>query len=294
MKTLLGLTVANLKGLTRDRAALFWTFFFPIMFVLLFGVLFSGSSDSKVTVGWVDQDGTAASAGLRQAFANVPLLTLQNGTLADEKAAMQKGDISAIIVIPKGFQDAVVASRAGQKPSVPIDLYTDPAQTQTTQVVQGVVTQIANGFNLQLAGGSEVVTVSQLTLTSSNISTVDLPSAEHSGHGPDAAGRLRGGASRPAAREGDPQADGGHAAAALEAGRQQHPAPLDRGRRRHGPDHRHRRSRLPHQTSSATWPPRSDSSSWARGPSSPSASCSLRSSRPRNRRPAWSRWSRCR
>ena len=172
MKTLIGLTVANLKGLTRDRAALFWTFFFPIMFVLLFGVLFSGSSDSKVTVGWVDQDGTAASAGLRQAFANVPLLTLQNGTLADEKAAMQKGDISAIVVIPKGLQDAVVASKAGQKPSAPIDLYTDPAQTQTTQVVQGVVTQIANGFNLQLAGGSEVVTVSQLTLTSSNISTV--------------------------------------------------------------------------------------------------------------------------
>jgi len=117
MKTLIGLTVANLKGLTRDRAALFWTFFFPIMFVLLFGVLFSGSSDSKVTVGWVDQDGTAASAGLRQAFANVPLLTLQNGTLADEKAAMQKGDISAIVVIPKGLQDAVVASKAGQKPS---------------------------------------------------------------------------------------------------------------------------------------------------------------------------------
>ena len=81
MKTLLGLTVANLKGLTRDRAALFWTFFFPIMFVLLFGVLFSGSGDSKVSVGWVDQDGTAASAGIRDAFGRVQLLTFQSGSL---------------------------------------------------------------------------------------------------------------------------------------------------------------------------------------------------------------------
>lgn len=173
MKTLLGLTVANLKGLTRDRAALFWTFFFPVMFVLLFGVLFSGSSNSKVSVGWVDQDnGSAASAGLRQAFSTVPLLSLQNGTLDDEKAAMQHGDISAIIVVPQGLQSTLAQAAAGQKSSVAIQLYTDPAQTQTTQVVQGAVTQIANGFNLQVQGGSNIVTVSQLTLQSTNISTV--------------------------------------------------------------------------------------------------------------------------
>src|SRR5664279_5700770 len=105
MKTLLGLTVANLKGLTRDRAALFWTFFFPIMFVLLFGVLFSGSGDSKVTVGFVDQDGTSASAQVRASFAGVStLLKLQDGSLDAQKKAMQDGDVSAVIVIPKGFE----------------------------------------------------------------------------------------------------------------------------------------------------------------------------------------------
>ena len=39
MNTLLRLTVANMKGLVRDRAALFWTFAFPILFVILFGYL---------------------------------------------------------------------------------------------------------------------------------------------------------------------------------------------------------------------------------------------------------------
>jgi ABC-2 type transport system permease protein len=170
MKTLLGLTVANLRGLTRDRAALFWTFFFPVMFVLLFGVLFSGSSNSKINVGWVDEDNSQASMGLHNAFASVPLLSLQSGTLDTEKAAMQHGDISAIIVVPSGLEAAV--ARTAGKSSAAIQLFTDPSQTQTTQVVQGAVSQIANGFNLALAGGSEVVTVSQMTLTSSNISTV--------------------------------------------------------------------------------------------------------------------------
>jgi ABC-2 type transport system permease protein len=171
MKTLLGLTVANLKGLTRDRAALFWTFFFPVMFVLLFGVLFSGSGDSKVSVGWVDQDGTAASAGLKQAFTNVPLLSLQTGSLEDEKAAMQRGDVAAVIVIPKGLQDGLIQAKTS-KTSVEIQLFTDPSKTQTTQVVQGVVEQIRNGMNLQLAGGSEIVTVKPQSLASTNISTV--------------------------------------------------------------------------------------------------------------------------
>ena len=174
MKTLLGLTVANLKGLTRDRAALFWTFFFPVMFVFLFGWLFSGSNDSTVTVGYVDQDGTTTSAQVQSAFANVPILVLQTGTLDAEKAAMQNGDVSAVIVIPKGLQDAVATSKTGHAASAAIQLYTDPAQTQTAQVVQDAVNRIADNFSLGVAssGGTAVLTVSDLTLSSSNVSTV--------------------------------------------------------------------------------------------------------------------------
>jgi ABC-2 type transport system permease protein len=174
MKTLIGLTVANLKSLTRDRAALFWTLFFPVMFVLLFGVLFSGSGNSsKVSVGYVDLDGTATSAQVKAAFSQVSILDLHVGTLEAEKAAMQNGDVSAVIVIPKGLQDAVVKTRSGQATSVAIQLYTDPSQTQTTQVVIDAVNAIAGGFSLVASGGSAVLSVGpQLTLTSSNVSTV--------------------------------------------------------------------------------------------------------------------------
>src|SRR5512140_3186245 len=172
MGTLLGLTVANIKSLVRDRAALFWTIFFPIMFVFLFGWIFGGSGGAKISVGFADLDGTQASAGLRQAFAGVPLLSLHDGTVDEEKAAMQHGDVSAVIVVPKGLQDALVQARAGSKGSVAIQLYGDPSQNQTTQVVQGVVAQVANGFNLVAQGGTAILTVSQLTLQSTNISSV--------------------------------------------------------------------------------------------------------------------------
>jgi ABC-2 type transport system permease protein len=168
MNTLLLLTVANIKSLTRDRAALFWTFFFPVMFVLLFGVLFSGSTDSKVAVGWVDQDNTVASQGIREAFVQyAPILDIKSGTLDDEKAAMERGDVSAIIVVPAGFQQDV-ASRT----PVALLLYTDPSKTQTTQVVQGAAAQIANGFNLTVQNATAILTIQQQNLSSTSLSTV--------------------------------------------------------------------------------------------------------------------------
>jgi len=167
MNTLLRLTVANMKSLVRDRAALFWTFFFPVMFVLLFGVLFSGSGDSKVSVGFVDQDNSTASVKIQQEFAAIPILSIQTGSLDDEKAAMQRGDVSAVIVVPEGMAAAVAA-----KQPTALQLFVDPSKTQTTQVVQGAVAQITNGFNLGLAGGSTILGVEQLTITSTNISTV--------------------------------------------------------------------------------------------------------------------------
>jgi ABC-2 type transport system permease protein len=167
MKTLLGLTVANLKSLTRDRAALFWTFFFPVMFVFLFGWIFGGSGDSKIAVGFVDQDGSRVSAGLQQAFSQVGLLTVQTGSIDAEKAAMQHGDISAIIVVPKGTGAAAEA-----KGATSIQLYLDPSSSQVSQGVQQVAEQIVNGLNLQLAGGSQVVGIQSLTLQSTTLSNV--------------------------------------------------------------------------------------------------------------------------
>jgi ABC-2 type transport system permease protein len=175
MKTLLGLTVANLRSLTRDRAALFWTFFFPIMFVLLFGVLFSGNgSNSKITVGYVDLDHSAASAQVRADFAEyAPILVLQEGSLDAEKAAMKNGDVAAVIVIPKGLGEAAVRTTPGLP--LAITLYTDPSQTQTSQVIQGSVNGVASAYSFVTAsnGAPPVLLVgTPLQLTSTNISTV--------------------------------------------------------------------------------------------------------------------------
>ena len=60
MRALRALVLANLRSFLRDRLALFWTLAFPILFVILFGSIFSSSGPSTFVVGWVDEDGTPA------------------------------------------------------------------------------------------------------------------------------------------------------------------------------------------------------------------------------------------
>jgi ABC-2 type transport system permease protein len=165
--TLKLLTIANVKSLVRDRAALFWTLVFPVMFVFLFGWIFGGSGDTKISVGIVDEDMTVVSQQLTSAFSDVELISLKPGNLDEQKAAMQRGDVSAIIVIPEGTQAAV-----GAKQQIALHVYVDPTKTQTTQVIAGIAAQIANGFNLRLAGGTSILGVSQQSLTSTDISAV--------------------------------------------------------------------------------------------------------------------------
>ena len=44
MHALMALTRANIKSYTRDRAAVFWTLAFPLVFIVMFGLIFQGGA----------------------------------------------------------------------------------------------------------------------------------------------------------------------------------------------------------------------------------------------------------
>ena len=177
MNSFLPLTVANIRSFVRDRSALFWTLAFPIIFILLFGSIFSGGGNTTYTVGWVDLDATPASAQLRSAFAQVPLLDLKDNTQDAARDAMRKGDLRGVIVIPKGFGAAVPSvtggsgggSAASGGSPLQIELYTDPSQQTTSQTIRQVVGQIVSALNVRLTGRPPVLAVLDRPLQSEEL-----------------------------------------------------------------------------------------------------------------------------
>ena len=64
MKAFNRLLIASFKQFFRDRTALFFTFAFPILFMVIFGLVFGDSEDVSYNVGLVNNDNSAV--GFRQ------------------------------------------------------------------------------------------------------------------------------------------------------------------------------------------------------------------------------------
>jgi ABC-2 type transport system permease protein len=172
MKALIQLTIANIRSFTRDRAALFWTLAFPLIFVVLFGSIFSGGGNVARTFGWVDLDLTSRSAELKAAFAAVPDLKLSDDSEQAALAAMRDGKADAVIVIPAGYGAQV--DTAASQPGTPasITVYTDPSQTQTKGAVYQIVGSILGQVNLSVSGRGPAVVPKDENVQTENLNFI--------------------------------------------------------------------------------------------------------------------------
>ena len=169
MRSLLLLTFANVKTFTRDRAALFWTLAFPLIFVVLFGSIFTGGQ-SRRDIGWADLDQSPASADLRAAFVAVPNVNLTEGSESALQAKMRSWGLYAVIVVPKGYSDALATGHGGD--AARLVVYTDPTQQAQTasaiQLVQGVLA----GVNQRISGQPPLVGFATQTIQTQNLSFI--------------------------------------------------------------------------------------------------------------------------
>ncbi len=172
MRALISLSAANFRSFVRDRAGLFWTLAFPVVFVVLFGTIFSGNGAS-FEVGWVDQDQTQVTRGLRAALAENAPVEMTDLTFEEARTAMRAGDIDGIVVIPRGLAAVIDARAAGQDPD-PIDVVviTDPSQTSTGQAIQQIAAGLIQGANLQLSGTKPIMNLAPETLDTEQLNNV--------------------------------------------------------------------------------------------------------------------------
>jgi ABC-2 type transport system permease protein len=152
MQALVQLTIANIRSFTRDRAALFWTLAFPLIFIIMFGAIFAGGGNPTRTFGWVDDDRSPRSAELRAAFDAAPNVDLVDAAEPDALERMRKGDVAAVIVVPSGYGAAIEALAGAPGKATPIVVYADPTQASATADTMQVVNTVVDGVSLAISG----------------------------------------------------------------------------------------------------------------------------------------------
>jgi ABC-2 type transport system permease protein len=159
------------RGYFRNSAALFFSLFFPIILIVLFGLIFSGGT-SKTTLYVENLDGsTNASAGLLQGLnstgaLNVILLSPTTGGNLSHYLGNNSDPVG--LVIPKGF-----AAETAAHSNATLILYTNPEDAASSGIALGVVQGVANAENLELVHGTAVVGVSDQNVGSTLYTSID-------------------------------------------------------------------------------------------------------------------------
>src|SRR3954466_6106105 len=167
MNALLLLTIANIRSFSRDRAAFFWTLAFPLIFVILFGSIFSGGNNVR-SIGFADLDGSPASAQLKGAFGTIQSVKLVEGAEDDLLARMKKGDLSAVIVVPDGYAETV-AAKAGP---ADVKVYTDPSQSSADAATRQLVGFVLSAVNQRESGQPPAVEPSFEAIQTNDLSFI--------------------------------------------------------------------------------------------------------------------------
>ncbi len=156
MSSVIAIALKDFRLLLRDKGGFFAVFVFPILFAIFFGLIYSGSSGSSggMRVAIVNEDGGPISRAfvtdLRSdgVLRMLPAVKDEAGkpitpepALSREQAEqlLRTGGASAIVVIPKGFEQAADSFFSGG--ALELETIVDPSRKAEAGMLEGKLNQ---------------------------------------------------------------------------------------------------------------------------------------------------------
>ncbi len=156
MKKIYAFTIASLKMMVRNKANIFWSLFFPLMLMLIFGLF--NTSQETISVAVINGKGVPASIS---SFANdlskqKGIKLTKNETLSEADKSLKAGNTDLIIDIEKN------TSATPEKPQYKVDFYINKS-SQVYSIAELLETQIKYSFLEQTTKGYNLVQFNQIT-----------------------------------------------------------------------------------------------------------------------------------
>jgi ABC-2 type transport system permease protein len=173
MKEIKALYLANAREFMRDRMTVFLVLLLPVALAVFFGLIFGGGGDGvALQLGVVNED--MGSAG--EEFLNgleMPeiqeALDLRTGTRSEMLEALNKGQVSVVVVLPR---DLSAALTAGEPATVEV-LY-DSARPTSAGVGLGLVRTMLNEANLALSGATRLLVMEEKSVQTEPLRMIDF------------------------------------------------------------------------------------------------------------------------
>jgi len=167
--------VASMKGWLRSRGTIFWSIVFPVMLILIFGAIFSGSDNPTYTLSIQDLDNSEFSQNYTQMLENITVLDVQKIPRdIDINDYIKENDLRGALVIPEGFGDKILESFYNKNVTVNLSFYYDPSDQGATSVVRSIIGSSLQEFNLRIANGKHIIGMDQVSTITSKFKYIDF------------------------------------------------------------------------------------------------------------------------
>ncbi|MFO8010645.1 MAG: ABC transporter permease [Dehalococcoidia bacterium] len=174
MRTFWSVFVANYRLFVRDRAALFFSFIFPIMFILIFGWAFNEPGVNTFKVALVD-NGSPQSAGfIREGLRQVAVEGEQVFRVSDSQRdpalkSLGKGDLDAVIIVPEHMDSSVISQTRSD-----IEVYYDPSKTSNQQIMLPVLNEVINRVDRGIQEAPVIIGLEEKAVHSHDLRYIDF------------------------------------------------------------------------------------------------------------------------
>lgn len=170
MRSLWLLTLGWLRGMVRERSTLFWFFAFPVIFVVIFGLVFGREAVGTYDVGVAVDTSSPVGAALVAALRSVPPFRVHVGTEAEEIQKLRDGDRHAVVTLVP----APTASAAPQPAAGTVMVYLDPSRGAAAQIVRPIIQQVVNEVDRQLSGRVPLLALEERSVRSAGLRYIDF------------------------------------------------------------------------------------------------------------------------
>ncbi len=165
------------KNWLRSRSGLFFSFLFPVIFLLVFGSIFGGTGNTSYQLYVQNLDMGSGPPGLSQIFVkalnSTHVLSIKmldpsvNATSFIRNTTAFFGSEPRVLVIPSGFQQRLLA-----KENVNLIFISSPAD-QSAQFVWGIVNDVSFRFEMFLQNSTQLINVTTVSSSYRSLRAVD-------------------------------------------------------------------------------------------------------------------------
>jgi len=160
----------RLRSFYRERSTVFFTLAFPVILVLVFGMIFTRPEQLKFDLPVQDNSGSLLSAALLSGLTQGDAFVItQVPTDVDAAAYARENKLTLLLVIPKQLGLPPGASAAGEGGGTPaaagaeLTYIFDPSSTSVNTKIQ-LLNVVIGRINQQLAGVPPVITLAPVSI----------------------------------------------------------------------------------------------------------------------------------